>query len=46
MKIMPFLLKLIVSAIKMAEGAKQDVHWWKLYILSGYSFIRRGLSLI
>ena len=33
LKIMHFLHKLILSTSKMAEGAKQDVHWWKVTVL-------------
>ena len=29
MQILHGLHKLILSTSKMAEGAKQDVHWWR-----------------
>ena len=33
MKIMHVRHELILSTSKMAEGAKQDVHWWKETVL-------------
>ena len=33
MKIMYVLHKLIILISKMAEGVKQDLHWWKETVL-------------